>query len=1275
MEIVNTVKEGLHMDNNVYDQPDNTMRYNLNGVITNVGGKNYKWTSVKGNALSFVLIEPDEFMSYCAIRDRLFIMTLNQSDQLVKIYEVTLLNNAGTLSLRWTGDNTQLNLSFNHPIRRMFGFYENEETQRIYWTDFYNSGRVINIENLPSDNKFIEFFPIIDHIYGSLTKVSIAAGGSVLAGSLFFAWRYYTDDGYYTDWSYLSNPVIVTADSPGNYIDDYQNMQGRASDENTGNKVTVEISDIDIDYSSIQVCVFYSNDYNLYVPGSIFYEGEITNAIMSFIYSGTENIGSVIIDDLISSTIRLEKFKDFDLAKKRNVIADIVEREELDLNSFIEADISVADHHVPLDFSNYPGRMTDPSDNKSLVYITSSSEDESMNVIRRGCWHQALTNLVWYDNTPHGPGNIHNVTAGDIFYVPEDAVVADMVSGTFKFIIVTRKYIKADTTPVYETEDLDGEYCDFKSQKVSRKLRSYPQGETIRLGILFLDKTGRPFFVRHLRNTNVTYGLGDTNIPKRSPSNKMLTLSMNTGEEIYATATANLKHLVVDGIDVTDIKDKIGGFMIVRTPIIHQYEAMGILVPTKLDGNDVYSYPGLFAHVAPASTYYGCYDFYCPEDLFSFKGFAIQSDDELENIQYCKSYYPDEAVTTGFETFNGIGRQESDGPDFYNKFLVEENPGLLLNANGELNASHVIKSARKYILNDIDIPINPLDGTKLYKINCDPKNYGIGERSGYNCNHLVLMLDTGDESDPAFGKKGIADAPDSDPYALICALKRGNGNPYGGYDKSSIANSVYMSTGHYQEVNDTILAEILSGGKYIFNGIEVYGGDTFVQLFDLKRILPNHDIANQIGHSIIFPLETRMNLSMRQGNHIAKNRSWDSAYNTLGLNLKVGSTVLEEFNYNDGYSSDNINDLYVPVPFNNKLVNDRSARIRYSEEKNPGENRDSFRIFLTNNYIDLDTNKGAISNVRYKNNRIIYWQPNEVGYIPINERALTQTNIGAPVQLGVGGIFERYDQLVDKIGNSHQFGLIESPMGYHWYDSVRKIYISIKYSLEMTQESIIKGLDTFFQQNIIDDLDRSDNPFSALPEGVYGGYDPMTKMIFSTFVQQIEPLAVKYTIGIHTLLNKFIGFYKLEPSAYFMFKDHLYEATQNKQLIYIHGLGNYNTFFDLPYEAQVTVVIKENSNEAKVFDTFEIIGNDKFFTSVLYENSEQTKEETTVGYVGSDQVILIRDLKYLKKRWFGNFPKVSRERLNDGYLKVTFKINATELVELLEIKTDVRKMM
>lgn len=1271
MEIVNKIKDGLHQDNNIYDQPDMTMRDNLNGIITDIGNGNFKWSNLKGNTLSFTIGTVDRYFAHCLIKDRLFLITLDNGATIVRLFEITFSGTTGTLVPLWTIANSELNLSFAYPIRTIWGFYENSDIQRIYWSDYNNPPRCLNVENLPVDAKFIDYFPIIDKVYGKFTGSSVVTGGSVLAGTVFFVWRFYTNDGYYTDWSPLTNPVIVTGDNPGTSFDDYQNMQGQEPDYNTGKKITIQLSDLDSDYDNIQVAAFYSNDYNLALPGSIFYDGELSGPVMTFNYIGTENIGTVTIDDLITTSIKIDKFKESVVAKKQNVIACMEERQELDLPAYVEADIHVVQKAIPLDHTGYPGIMTSSLSSKALIGMKNAASDKATHTLVRGQWYKAITQVIWNDGS--GPTTI---PINNLFYVSIASTTVTWVSGEFKAIVVKRKYRLAsghighdiNTDYRYDYEYLEDEHYDWKSQKVCKTYKSYPQGETIRLGILFFDLTGRPFFVRHLRNTDITYGPGDTVIPKRSDTNKMLSLAGWTvlgTDGYYTDVTGLVQHLTVNNLDITDIADQISGFMIVRAPIVRQYLGMGILTPTILTSNDVTSYCGLFPLTNNTANYFGCYDFHCPEDLFGLKNFVIQAGDEIENIVYLSPYGKAENSVIVGRNFYGLGRRESIAYDFYQK-MFRENAGNTSDSNGILNASHAVKFVTKYNLADTDVEINPLDGTKRYQPYCkayyDGDNYHVGMAG----THSVLILDIDDEAGNIKGPN--QNWTQSDPSALLCAVKRTNADPYGGYTDSSIANTVYVSTGHFQEITPAVLSDILTGGRYIFNEIEVYGGDTMVQLFDYKRLYPNGDVGYPpLGHAMIFPVESRINLSMREGEHIAKTRSSDVSYNPNGIKILTGATVIEEFNYNDGYSSDDIMDRYLPLPFNYKTLSEYLTRIRFTPEKNYGENRDSFRLFLPNDYIDLDPNKGPITNIRIKNDKLIYWQPDEIGFIPIRERALSQTSSGQNVQLGVGGIFERYDELKDHLGNSHQFGLIESPIGFHWYDSRRKMFLVINDGLQITPDSVVKGMDSWFQNNVPDGFEQYDNPRTSY--GIFGGYDVTSKMVFVSFVM----VSGRKTIGIHASMNKFIGLYDIYPSAYIEYKNHLFPISSNQLIGYVHGIGTYMNFFGTQYHAYVSIVVKEDTNIAKIYDTFEIIASANFFNKIRYANSEQSKEETVCDYTTGSCVVTNRDLAYSKKRWFGSYPKVSRERLNDGYLLVTFEIENPYLVELFEVKSTVRK--
>ena len=64
-----------------------------------------------------------------------------------------------------------------------------------------------------------------------------------------------------------------------------------------------------------------------------------------------------------------------------------------------------------------------------------------------------------------------------------------------------------------------------------------------------------------------------------------------------------------------------------------------------------------------------------------------------------------------------------------------------------------------------------------------------------------------------------------------------------------------------------------------------------------------------------------------------------------------------------------------------------------------------------------------------KNSRLFYWQEDSVGYLPIDERVTIPSVLGDPVQLGVGGVIDRFDEASDYFGNQHQFGLVDTPYG------------------------------------------------------------------------------------------------------------------------------------------------------------------------------------------------------------------------------------------------------
>lgn len=1201
METINKLYNGLHLDNNRYDQPEHTMVNNYNGVIMDIGGGNYEWRNLIGAKLVLTLSSNDVIYTSFSIRERKFLIVYNDSIDRVYIYEMNFNFTLYTISLinKWTGLNSELNLSINHPVTSIFGYYESEDIQRVYWTDNYNIPRTINLESgtltVTLEEKFLDIIPKING-YGDFKLDALELGGNCKAGTYFFAWRYYKD-GYYTDWSNLTSPVHIMPGNPYtmNTALKYQRYQGAAPNENCNVKIKFWINDYDTDYESIQICAFYSNNYNSLGTGVLFFDGVLTGSGMAFYFLGNENIGTVTINDLKEISLIIKHCKDFTHIKDRAVIANITERSELDIalingkDNEINVTMNPIIKGILLDSTGYP--ITLPLSGITLETGFSSSPAYKM---VKGITYQAITQCVFTD------GTTRTIPTGNIFELITVDTVA-LTSGTARVIAVKKRFRPVGATSDINTYELEtyqiyNQFNNYKNPIISNNFKSYPGGETIRLGIVFYDLTGRPFFVRHLYNTTTSYGghtigPGDITIPKRYPGtyHTHRYYEYDAVNFCYNYVIGNIIGISISGIDITRIRNLISGFSIVRAPIERQILGYGILGHFNESSGDLTVKPR-FCNFTDSTVWSKGYPFWCPEDLFELTGFSIKEGDSIVNSYYLEPYYKTEV--TG--SYLGVGKEENSSKNsYYQKFFVSPS-SQPTTSNGAVNLGHELSAYTKYELGDdtgSGISVDPSDPTMLFKEAVPGTTY---KTHATYCSILVF------EELAAAGTniKGAYALSTSEPRVLICHVKRTSVNQYGGLTDSALANTRYISTGHYQKIDSTVLSQIYNGSRYIFNEVEIYGGDSFIGLFDMNYLLRNEDTSDAYCHSFIVPLESRVNIELREGNHISKNKT-KSISNATGLNRETGAHLWEDFNYNDGYSTDNAGDYYIALPTNFRNQVNYDTRIRYSNSKTNGELIDSFRKYSALDYIDVETSFGEIINIKSKFNKIIYWQVDGIGYIPISERALSSSQLGEVVQLGVAGIFERYDTIIDKIGNSNHFGLIESPVGFHWYDAKRKLFVTMNEGMQLSQDSIIKGLDTFFSSTVPDNMYSYDTPM--LYRGITGGYDPDTKMVYVMFH---FPSGSKRTIGLDIKTNKFIGFFNFSAQTFFNQKNFMF-STYNNRFIEQYGVGTIGRFNETYYPSYFSIIVKDNSSIAKLFDHFEFIGSETTFSRLTFQTSSQ----------------------------------------------------------------------
>ena len=233
--------------------------------------------------------------------------------------------------------------------------------------------------------------------------------------------------------------------------------------------------------------------------------------------------------------------------------------------------------------------------------------------------------------------------------------------------------------------------------------------------------------------------------------------------------------------------------------------------------------------------------------------------------------------------------------------------------------------------------------------------------------------------------------------------------------------------------------------------IYVFGGDTYVTLFDYTNTYPTYVspgqsmsttspiqddvrswntryyIDQQTKINSLIPIESFINTHVDAGYSSHKNLNpWDTNEpGMLPVNTGYSSPTisrpnrdLNEYVYDSSYSAKRNFDL-INMSFSyDERFNDTSHRSRIiaSEPKKYGEMIDSFSIFKESNYIDLDPSSGPITSLQTPLNRLYAFQPGSISYVSLNDRSIINDNTGSQLILGVGGVLPYAQRLSTNYG-------------------------------------------------------------------------------------------------------------------------------------------------------------------------------------------------------------------------------------------------------------------
>lgn len=417
--------------------------------------------------------------------------------------------------------------------------------------------------------------------------------------------------------------------------------------------------------------------------------------------------------------------------------------------------------------------------------------------------------------------------------------------------------------------------------------------------------------------------------------------------------------------------------------------------------------------------------------------------------------------------------------------------------------------------------------------------------------------------------------------------------PYGGYNKTAIDNSEYISFGDYTDVD---LSE--DNNNITINcGVKVFSGDTKNTIFTFNALhnwYSSTYVFPRIGSVYAIPVESDIDIQAQYGvlygvDGISDYRVQDYA-GTVGDYTQDRDAYLYNTVYN---ATPDIVSWTTPEKLENKY-DSFDTRIHYSNLKTNNELIDSWVQFAPANYIDVDSRFGEITDLKLFKDKLIFWQENATGILSVNERVVLNDQNDTQVVLGTGGVLERYDYFTTVYGqkkNQHVRAITNDSL--YWWDGNNKEILLYQQKYDVTPLSSVKNIKNYINQN-----EESQVPFMV--------YDNKHKEVLMNVVND-------KCIVYNESLQNFTGIYTFNPSFYLLNNaDILLVGRDSNNL---HDVYQYNCpnesqaeLFEEDAKPLIKYIVNKDVRYNKVFDIQSIGGRFYGGSEVLDHNDNNTNK-------------------------------------------------------------------
>lgn len=423
---------------------------------------------------------------------------------------------------------------------------------------------------------------------------------------------------------------------------------------------------------------------------------------------------------------------------------------------------------------------------------------------------------------------------------------------------------------------------------------------------------------------------------------------------------------------------------------------------------------------------------------------------------------------------------------------------------------------------------------------------------------------------------------------------------YSGKDMSSKQYDTYYGFGDYKAYS--------SDGV---NKINVFTGDTYTQIYEIEGMYKAYDFNDdksslqsmQTIHYI--PMESTINQYFDYGMNY-RNTNNANLQAEAGEIKGVASQDRPVHQYNLIYSDNGTsNDLYSPQS-TERLENNYSQRICYSQLKTNGELLNSWNIFKPVDYIDVNPVHGELTDLFTTQDTLYFWQTKAFGKLSVNERSLVKDENSNLIQLGQGTVLQRSDYLSTKFGmRAQDMCKVNVDNDIYWFDYGNKCIASYKATsgayggakmsvLDFTESCNVK---TLMQINITDNVQVPTITYDATND----------ELLFHP-IKNNSILSEEMTLAFNCKLNIAQSMYSVLNGQLATVYNNLTNqndaiSINSKLRIYTRWCDDGETPANDADTARLHFVVNPNPSTTKVFDNQQIV-----FPQLYNTTSSHTKQ-------------------------------------------------------------------